>query len=352
MKTIFPSEPLLAEAAAKFMMDPKYKFNAPAALKTILGRFPINKGDHGELLVLLLLCLAHDAALTGGCKYTTVYHFMDKLFPDMLGKGKGSFYPTVLKHGMKPETFRSCFEESYIYFNHFIKVHEPDILNRSYLWRLFLRGAAVLCSNNQQGLDALIPFLYKSEEIAEWVISVMKIQITNNPNFGPISDSSLFYGMHPYRLHIFNKDDKALPIIRIVFALASPMAAFEQVQKDTSGELAEFTSFDFWCAGLSAKILGPIMTDEQGTWEALLQASRGWQDIYKADAPCAALRRAACPGSAADPDHWQHFTNDVPGTGTRKRKASDLNDLYSGTECAPGPGNTEDSDIVMMGEEQ
>jgi hypothetical protein len=61
MKTIFPSEPLLAEATARFMM--RTDFKAPEVLKEIMGGFSIHKGDRGELLALHSCRLQYQAML-------------------------------------------------------------------------------------------------------------------------------------------------------------------------------------------------------------------------------------------------------------------------------------------------
>jgi hypothetical protein len=362
MKTIFPSEPLLAEAAAEFMRNPEYNFKAPAALKNTLTGFSINKGDRGELLVLLLLCLARDAALRGTGKAVTVYDFMQELFPNLINKSNGGFMPSVLKEGAKPETFKDCFDKSYIYFNHFIKINEWSVLNQKYLWRLFLRGAAVLCANGQEGVDALIPILFQSETIGEYVMGFIVVQIKNDARFGANPELYLFDNMHPFKLNIFNKGREALPILRIVFAVGSHTPGLQRPKNPEASKNSEFTSYDFWCAGLSEKHLGPITKDEESTWDALRQASRGWKDIYKAEAPRAALRRAACAGSATHPDHWRNFTKDVPGVpGKRKREAhSDAdgrrNDGDSDLESGPKNMPIQDEDLaesnsdVVMGE--
>jgi hypothetical protein len=358
MKTVFPSEPLLAEAAARLMKRPDFK--APEALKNIMGGFSIHKGDRGELLALLLLCLARDAALTDDDKTTTVYDFMGKLFPK-LREGNGTFHPSVIKEGTAGETFKKCFENSHIHFTHFIKVHESAVLNRKYLWRLFLRGAAIICANSQGGIDILIPFVHKSDTISEANIGVIKVQVKNDPKFATTPDTGLFDAMDPYKLRVYNKGDESTPpIIRIVLAMASRNVAFVRMTRLKREEPVEFTSFDFWCAGLSKEVLGPIKEDEESIWEALLQASRGWQDVYKADAPRGELRRAACVGAGQHPAHWQNFTNDVPGTipVSLKRKASgsdgrrDGDDLYRDTERVVGPDNIEDSDVAMLGLEE
>jgi hypothetical protein len=56
------SDPLLSEAAY-WMMDSDATFKAAETLKSCLDGYAIHKGDHGELLVMLLFTLARDRAI-------------------------------------------------------------------------------------------------------------------------------------------------------------------------------------------------------------------------------------------------------------------------------------------------
>jgi hypothetical protein len=59
--------------------------------------------------------------------------------------------------------------------------------------------------------------------------------------------------------------------------------------------------YEIWCAGLSANVLCPIDTQQVTTWDALLQASYGWKELYKGSSKMIAdLRRSALPGAALD----------------------------------------------------
>jgi len=59
--TISPSEPILAEAARRLMIEPA-AFDVPRSLLQQLEKPGLDKGNRGELIAELLLILASDAA--------------------------------------------------------------------------------------------------------------------------------------------------------------------------------------------------------------------------------------------------------------------------------------------------
>ncbi|KAF8510465.1 hypothetical protein BU17DRAFT_55347 [Hysterangium stoloniferum] len=304
MKTVSPSEPILAEAAAQLMYG-DYGIQAPEALKSVLEDFSIYKGDRGELLGLLLLCLARDMTIYDEHHPTrvgTVFHFMSNLFNNI--KNNHTFGPSMFDKQEK-RNFKRTFENSWIYFSHFIKVPEYKITSREYLTALIFRGAAILFANNQKGIDAIIPFLYEDKKIQRTSVSVILVQLKNDPDFTDVPRPDLFPLMDPYRLGIFKKNEPPIPIIRIVFALASPREGFTRMPPSKTS--SKFTSFDFWSAGLSTKFLGPISTPEQSTWEALLQASRPWNKIYEGHSTLSDLRRSENPGAGVSDGHWSNW---------------------------------------------
>src|ERR1700733_3682448 len=51
-------------------------------------------------------------------------------------------------------SFRNVFKDAKTYFNHFIKIDDPNVIRRDFLWKLIARGAVVLCAISQAGLDS------------------------------------------------------------------------------------------------------------------------------------------------------------------------------------------------------
>jgi len=83
-------------------------------------------------------------------------------------------------------SFRSTFQDSKVYFNHFIKIDDPRVIHRDSLWRLIAQGAAVMCANGQGGVDLVIPFVYHTEKLGRNNVSAIFIQVKNNAKFGTI----------------------------------------------------------------------------------------------------------------------------------------------------------------------
>ena len=112
------------------------------------------------------------------------------------------------------------FKNSCIWFNHFIKVDDFNMINVAFLWTLVARGAAVLCSNNQRAVDILVPIVYHDGTVGRKNISAIFIQIKNDIIYSSVRPY-LFDEMNPLTIKVFGHLDKPLPIIRMVFALGS-----------------------------------------------------------------------------------------------------------------------------------
>ena len=106
--------------------------------------------------------------------------------------------------------------------------------------------------------------------------------------------------MDTYALGILNPGDN-IPIIRVVFALASKAPCLTRVTCQQVG----FKSCDFWVAGISPTVFS-LVSREVSIRTALLQATYGWEDVYKtnpdgkADKTEEYVRRSMNPGTAKD----------------------------------------------------
>jgi hypothetical protein len=305
MKTVSPSEPILAEAAAAFMSG-DYDFDVPEALKSVLEGFSINPGDRGELVVLLLLCLARDMAVKKsipGTRVVSVTEFMLCLLND---KRIWMRKPSMWTEQTKNNTFKTDFDESWIYCSHFIKVHEHKLLDRKYLSALIFRGAGIICGNSQEGVDIAAPFLYRSKMIKQIRTGLMLLQIKNYQKYAEESKWSekLFSRMDPRKFGMVEGED-SVPVIRIIFSLAASQTSLSYVTPSESE--SKFTSYDFWCGGLKSEVLVPVEAGRESTWAALLQASRPWQAVYRGDREESRLKRTSNPGAGSDRGHWENW---------------------------------------------
>lgn len=356
MVTVAPSEPLLAEAAMTVMTNAKMR-TAAVLLEHIDGSF-ISAGEHGELIVAMLLLLARDTvtalqsfpivpeisipkpilAHDGYKRIISLCSFLTALFKkdarDILSH-KPTDYRTLEEKNVSLE---ECFKDTYIWFNHAIKVHDFSVVNREFLLFCMARGAIIVCSDGQRGIDILIPKLTGREFIAVNASGIL-IQIKNNLAFKDHILAHIFESMNPFNVGLFSRDmdpESLRPIIRIVFSMASsdsgvilrPQAT--RASKRTNGGNANFTSYDFWCAGVDHKTFAVIDPGEDETYKQLLRRTQNTADPYQArglaDDDAVALRRVEirrqmhpCVGK-----HTAHHTMFI---------GEQIGDLQDTTEC-------------------
>jgi hypothetical protein len=326
MQTVSPSEPLLSEASYLIMANPS--FDAPNALAKLLTGYAINKGDRGELLVMLVATLARDSGVgppapdgrpTKSRSLSVLSYFRALFKPGLTAK-----HIDVLKmHGyvVSPhkvertvKTFQDEFKNALVYCNHWVKVHQHSLLNKRVLLCMLARGAGVLCGTNNFGVDMVQPFLYNGPALRVDNLGLILKQVKNDMKYNHHPDLSLFDKMDPVTLGFFDEQDQnsfSVPVIRIVFALAAKTPSLQVVRINSSNH--SFTVYDIWCSGLSSGILCPVSQQQNDVWQSLLQVSYGWERIYK-DAPQSAqhLRRAMNPGAGTDPAHWLNWCSELP----------------------------------------
>jgi len=327
MVTISPSEPLLAEAAATIMKTDLGEKEAPRALLDHIMSSYLSTGERGELVAALILLLARDKATQkipqydgglpegesplkcdGMTRVVTVLQFVEELVPPEhhhVVKGqkpypRSPYYP--------PSTnLATAFGKAYVYFNHFVKVHDFKVINRAYLWRSICRGAAIICANNQSGVDIVVPVLMGTIMDPKFVTAIL-IQVKNDRTFTDVPRTALFTMMDPLALGLFSKDDAKTsaipPVLRIVFALASekstvtapsvPRRRSSRNQKPkarnrkpkapkSANTKPTFTAFDLWIAGVSPESFGVIPDgDIHAQYKLLLDRTRNQFNGYGA----------------------------------------------------------------------
>ena len=228
--TVAGSEPLLAEAAYQLM-----KVTQTSAVHHLAHHSDLNcidRGRRGELVAALIIMHASDVArgapLVDG-RWITVVDFMKALLPP-------SDYDTLRNSGptfwraQEDRSFEETFQGYGMWFNHVIKVEESEMISASNLWKFITRGAMVMCSNNQEGIDILLPVCDTKRELSRRSVTAVLIQVKNAKRYKKDLDKTLFDGMDPLNLGIFPKTppnaplatDILKPVIRLVFALASP----------------------------------------------------------------------------------------------------------------------------------
>lgn len=125
-----------------------------------------------------------------------------------------------------------------------------------------------MCCHSQDGIDIVLPVSATKGNLSRDSVTAILIQVKNAKRFGCNIDKTIFDGMDPLSVGLFDNGSQK-PVIRMVFALASPTPGiiFPPIREYTStrsGGVSKFTAFDIWCAGLSSfKNIGDDLTSYQ-----------------------------------------------------------------------------------------
>ncbi len=163
-----------------------------------------------------------------------------------------------------------------MWFNHVIKIEDEAMINTKLLWTFITRGAMIMCCHNQDGIDIVLPVCSTKGNLSRDSVTAILIQVKNAKRFGCSINKTIFDGMDPLSVGLFDEGSQK-PVIRMVFALASPQSGIRfpvkrNYPKTRSGGASEFTAFDIWCAGLSSfKNIGDDLTSYQFLLDRSLQ---------------------------------------------------------------------------------
>ena len=276
--TIAGSEPLLAEAASQLTWG---NLKKPVDhLANHLDLDCIDRGRRGELVAAMIVMQARDeASAAEGSRWISVSGFMKALLPQVRFKELRNSVPTACRvEDDKP--FGETFEDYAMWFNHVIRIMDHNAINAKHLWTFITRGAMVVCTHNQYGVDIVLPLCRKTENLSRDTVSAVLIQVKNAKQYGCKIHKTVFDGMDPVAVGLFDKASPQRPIIRMVFALAAAdgddvsfpdIRARHSARGDNS-----LTTFDIWCAGLSEKTFrgNPDITPYKVLLDRLFQVDK------------------------------------------------------------------------------
>jgi hypothetical protein len=234
-------------------------------MKSVLEGFSINKGDRGEFLVMLLLINARDKVvgppvergLSAGSRIIDVTSFL---------------YGGLFQRLPSLQALHEDFPDSKMHFNHYVKVHEYAAIDAESLLLLSSRGAGILCANGQYAIDGINPFLFHNTTLDLGNLGLMLWQSKNDAAFTATPQPSVFEAMDVYNLKILKAGKAAVPLIKIVFALAAKTSSLTVVRHPPSVNY-NAVLYEIWCAGISPDIFNVVEPSQANTWAALLQAS-------------------------------------------------------------------------------
>jgi hypothetical protein len=264
--TVAGSEPLLAEAAYDLMK--RTQTNPVRHLAGHSDLHCVDRGRRGELVAALLIMQAHDEARgeSSGRRWVSVANFMKGLLPTSKHDELLKCQPTFWREG-EDQAFEETFKDYGMWFNHVIKIEDGEMFSVEHLWKFVTRGAMILCSNNQKGIDIVLPVCHTKQNLSSDSMTAILIQVKNAERFKKNIHESLFDAMSPFDLGVFPEEGSPAtvtpkPVIRLVFALASPKASVVFRKGATRKNHPDaFTAFDIWLAGLSADTFKQVGLD-------------------------------------------------------------------------------------------
>ncbi|KAI0257920.1 hypothetical protein BC834DRAFT_848155 [Gloeopeniophorella convolvens] len=277
LSTTSSSEPLLARAAQEILSE---MGRSPVHYLASTFAVPyIDHGDRGELAALLILMAARDKAASMSLSrgVISVCDFLEALMPESAYAQLNDARPVLYRGENENKPLLDAFEDSQVWFNHVIKVHDLKMLSSHELWKFVTRGAMILCANNQRAVDIVIPFCYSGDVLSRKTVSAIFIQVKIDDSFGPNPDSALFNTMDLFCIQVYKEGETPLPFIWMVFALASRESAVHIMKPDPTRLSPQLhgdaiTPYDIWFAGMGPGTF-PIVGDEQEKYKVVLQRS-------------------------------------------------------------------------------
>jgi hypothetical protein len=189
LRSGYPSEPLLAEAAARQMdqfqkLAPDTNNVMAHILRSEFSSGLLDQGQRGEVVVRLLLSEAYRRGVrrdhvkdphynfSKGCKLTT---FIQELFSEDYAKEILDSVPDNIKSST---TFETVFKDAIVRFTHFGRMADSTGTTTHAMFAAFVRCMAIIGWSSQKIVDILIPVLRNREEkLSESAMTGLLIQV-------------------------------------------------------------------------------------------------------------------------------------------------------------------------------
>ena len=191
LRSGYPSEPLLAEAAAQQLKHWRSEkpFVVVDTLTDILKSGLLSRGELGELTGRQLLLDAYHRAVeaeqdtpnfSAGCRLTT---FIKMLFTEEYAQEFLNSEP----ENVTGKPFKEAFATAMVCFTHFGKMADHTGTTTTAVWAAFMRHMAIMCMNGQEAVDCIIPVLLWDTRLCEHVMTGMLVQLKRRLKAGTVA---------------------------------------------------------------------------------------------------------------------------------------------------------------------
>jgi hypothetical protein len=217
LRSGYPSEPLLAEAAAQQLW--KWRSQEPLVVIKTLNEIHttgfLDRGELGELTGRQLLLDAYHRAVeleqncrpnskippnfSAGCQLITFFKMLyNEKEADMILDS----YPDNM---MDEPMFRDAFKDARVCFTHFGKMMDDTGVTSDAACAAFVRHMGIMCHNSQKSVDCILPVLLYNAKICEHVMSAVLIQFKRQKTAGTINK----YTIDQSEINFFPKESNA-----------------------------------------------------------------------------------------------------------------------------------------------
>ncbi|CUA71498.1 Apolipoprotein B-100 [Rhizoctonia solani] len=306
MHTGAPSEPVLAEAAGRYLSGEGRRgiaIEGPIWLSDAHKKGFLARGERGELVSRLLVTVAHDIALEKHygklIPKTNVpcYHrpipvvdFLCALFTDYHHDKILGATPISRQDG---ETLKNAFSGCYVSFSHFALAGDSKMLSVEALATALVRGMALQAKEGQESIDAVIPIHMGLPTVAVSAdrTSAINLQIKNRKGLS-----------HCNIKRSITVPDTKVPAISIILELGivgEKSGTIELTQRypskdtrSTGTDKHDDHHYEIRAFGCTRELFKPVTKDTEPHYKALLGAGSVWEDFARCDQPnnVAALR--------------------------------------------------------------
>lgn len=213
----YPSEPVLAEAAARLLNSEKGPGIVNYALQILnasLNTGLLARGERGEMVARTFFTVAHDLAIKEQYQPSPTSYFHRPIrLVDLLKHLLASDVWAIVKNAYPVHhypgdlTLEEAFANAWVNFSHFVQLGDHKSFTLECASELLKRGAAIQCFDNQYNQDGALPVLHgdpSTTEINEENTSVLQFQVKNAAHAVNVSPDPKLVGASKRNLPIIS----------------------------------------------------------------------------------------------------------------------------------------------------
>jgi hypothetical protein len=290
MWTCAPSEPFLAEAAARVC---DLETEAPTILSNHFASNVLARGERGETTARVYWTYAHDRVIRKMDSPTDPnaprYHRPIPVLSLLLQLFHPKFHDEILKArpagDSKGPELQVAFKDAFVHFSHFAIAGNEEMLCVDDMYAALIRGMALQSVQNQRSIDAVIPIHMGKldDEISPSTTSAINIQVKNRRRRRSV-----------YVDRTITVPNNQVPVLSVVMELGDPgprsrLVEFQSSSNCPSATLAEDPTRDhnhyvLVASGHGSKTYSVVSENSEKLYSQILASETLLQDFPRSKA--------------------------------------------------------------------